>query len=247
MTYFESRMNSNNSCVDKSFTRGLASCVGGFLLACLPLSFLTPDTTASVTQMSETTLEGGLSAGLPPGTGLWGDDTIGALPIIGGGGGSFSGTGLSTLNMIMLASKPCLVLQGSVSDLQRTVASALGDVNSFVYLEPMASGQARLFVQGASTIELDRQLFMTGQISVSMFIGFDRARNHVDLGFGGKPMSSFSMLGGSMASLSLRTMVSRGTLDFETLNVDVRSSPRLGTARLSFRTSAQTLILNQQQ
>lgn len=247
MTYFESSMNSNTRCVPTNITRGLVTCVGGFLLACLPLGLLTPEISASGMQMSEGVLEGGLAAGLTPGGDLWGDDTIGALPIMGGGGGSFSGLGLSTLNMILLSSEPSLVLEGRIDDLKRMVAGALGDMGSFVYLEPTAVGRARLFFQGASTIELDRQLFETGAVKVNMYVGLNHTRNRVDLALSGNSMSTFAMLGGAITPMNLPSLVRRGVLDFDRLEVAVQSSPRFGTGRMSVFTSAHTVTLNQQQ
>jgi len=246
MTNFEFNTTPDTMSSLASFTRATGRCVGGFLLACLPLSMLAPSISASE---SEAYYSGEMvgelaSSGSPIGADLWGDDTIGVLPVVGGGGG-FSGGTVSGLDMIMLFTAPSLVLEGSLVDLKRMIADADGSPTSFVYLESTGTDQGRLIFQGAATIELDRQLFATNRVRLSMLTGLTHARNRVNMYLNQKQVSTFTMLGGVVRPFDLNAVVARGLLDRGPLEARVQHNPRLAPDRLTFEADSQRITLRQ--
>ncbi len=246
MTNFEFKTTPDTLSSLASFTRATGRCVGGFLLACLPLSMLAPSISASE---SEAYFAGAMagelaSSGNPIGSDLWGDDTIGVLPVV-GGGGSFSGGTLSGLDMIMLFTKPSLVLEGSFADLKRMIADADGGFASFVFLEPTGPDEGRLIFQGAATIELDRQLFATNRVKVSMLTGLTHERNRVNLFLNRKQVSTFTMQGGVAKPFDLNAVIARGLLNRGPLEATIQHNPRLAPDRLAFEADSQRITLRQ--
>jgi len=235
----------------------LGRCIGGFLLACCSLTLITPSISASESRGEGSTsqfpghepgLTGGVAGGSSSVPDLWGDDTIGALPIMGdAGGGSFLGGVITALDAIMLHSAPSIVLEGRIADLQRVIADADGggSAPSYVFLESTTPGRARLFFQGQSKITLKRQAFNTGLVSVSLFTGLDRERNRVRLSDKNGVLSIFGMNGGVVNPMNLDMLLSRGLLDFQGLDLSIQSGPKFVVGEMTFAADSQFITLTQ--
>ena len=237
--------------------------IGGFLLICLPLASLSNFAGARDVETLETlenleitksfafSLSGDAwmhEDALPADNYapvLWGDDTVGALPIIGEDSGSFSSVSFPLLNAIMLNSAPSLVLEGRIADMRRTINDAQGQPGSYAYLEPTLPGEARLFFHGPLSVRLYRGLFRTGRTKISLLTGAGYPQCFVEFGEGKRPLYSFAIPGGVLTDLHMDRFESSGYLDREPLVASVYYARESAPSRLDFSVTTDYVQLSQ--
>jgi hypothetical protein len=179
---------------------------------------------------------------------LWGDDTIGALPIVGEDNGSFSSVvDIPLLNAILMNAAPSLVLEGSIADLQRMIEDVRGPLGSYVYLEPTLPGEARLFFNGPVEVELHRDLFHTGRVRILTFTGATYSRNFLSFEQNGQRLMAQRSSGGVATNLYLERLERHGYLDNSPLELVSYYSRTQLPGRFEFSATAEHIVLSQAQ
>lgn len=223
--------------------------LAGFFLVCLPLALVASPAGATDSEQFSFTIEGHTASGPNYGPTVWGDDTIGALPIHGEDNGSFSGTlPLDMLNMIMSSAAPSIYVQGKLSDLQRMIEDANGQAGSLVYLEFVNANEVRLLFYGASEITLRRDLFVTGNVHCGTYSGAingstSMARFHLD----GTPMGMMPIAGGATTELRLHRLAQTDYLTGRSLTADFADARHNDLGSLEFTATQDQVILRQLQ
>ena len=221
--------------------------LAGFFLVCLPLTLFSSPAKATDSEQVIVSLGGQLAAGVNPGPVVWGDDTIGALPVVGEHSGSFSAIGpLPLLNHVMTNSQPSFYLEGNIDDLRHLIADVQGDDSSYVYIEPFGNNEARLFFAGPARMTLDRSEFERGRVQVGTLTGaMYGPAALLDFRQGAASIAQMIVSSGAPQDVALRRILNSGLLDNQFLNADVYDGRMKSLGRLELGATDQRLVLQQ--
>ena len=141
-----------------------------------------------------------------------GDETVGTLPIVGGGRGTLD------YNRFQRGTRSGFYLEGSVSDLHNAVLLAQG--SGYVSAETLdvAGTRVRLVFHGSLQVTIDRQAVHDGSVTVGLSVprGFGSGRMAVSSGGGATTRAA---LNPGLLALPILAMESRGVLDSGALQI----------------------------
>lgn len=170
---------------------------------------------------------GGLMAAGPGGGpggggGLWGDDTIGTLPIHCDDDDDIT---FGFVDAMVAIGTPSIYLQGRLSDAQGIIQWAQGDGE--VYIEQLdfaADPLVRLTFVGDVSIDLDRRQFRSDALEFGLFSGLDFGRSLVRFSLTGTIVPGSVLMPGTSYPVDLHGFDTFGLLDQGPLDITILGS-----------------------
>ena len=176
------------------------------------------------------------------GVDLWGDDTIGVLPIHGppGGGGT---SVIPSMADLILGTSPSFFIEGNVGELKRLIADAGGQGDVLV-LPVEDPDSARVVFRGDVTVDLQRSLVGVSNVDFGLYSGLPVEKGVVVMEYTDIYSEMFMIYPSVPFQIDLERFELTGTLQQAPLEASVHIGQR-APSTMTFSSSGALLTVDQ--